>query len=89
MVPFLKFLQPLLKGCAYFDSHVFTLFLPVYLLVIFALGYLRYREGKRVDPKDDWLIGGYLISATCSCSSDSVMVLSSMGRNRSLLNDRS
>ncbi len=56
--PFLKSLEPLLNGCTYFDRHVFTFFLPMYLLVIFSLGYVRYREMRRVSVEDDWLIDG-------------------------------
>ncbi len=56
--PFLKSLEPLLNGCAFFERHVFTIFLPSYLLLIFALGYLKYREGKRVASADNWLIDG-------------------------------
>jgi hypothetical protein len=56
--PFLKSLEPLLNGCAFFERHVFTIFLPSYLLIILALSYLRYRERKRVSSEDDWLIDG-------------------------------
>jgi hypothetical protein len=56
--PFLKSLEPILNSCASFDRYAVTIFLPIYLLFVFALSYLKYREGKRVDPKDDWLIDG-------------------------------
>jgi hypothetical protein len=56
--PFLKSLEFLSKGCVSFEQHVFTLFLPIYLLLILALGYMQYREGKRVASADDWLIDG-------------------------------
>jgi hypothetical protein len=55
---FLKSLEPLLKGCTFFEWHVFTIFLPAYLVVLLAFGYLRYREGKRVASADDWLLDG-------------------------------
>jgi hypothetical protein len=56
--PFLKSLEPILNSCASFDRHAVTLFLPLFLLGNLALGYVRFREYKRVDPKDDWLIDG-------------------------------
>jgi len=53
--PFLKTLEPLLRGCTYFEWNVFA-FWPVLILTIFAFSYLRVRECKRVESADDWLI---------------------------------
>ena len=55
---FLRALEPLLHGCSFFDRYVFTIFLPVFLFGNLILGYLRYREAKRVASADDWLIDG-------------------------------
>jgi hypothetical protein len=55
---FLRSLEPVLNDCTIFGRHAITLFLPAYILVIFALSYLRYREGKRVASDDNWLIDG-------------------------------
>jgi hypothetical protein len=55
---YLKALEPVLKDCTFFGRHAITVFLPAYLVVILALGYLKYREGKRVASIDDWLIDG-------------------------------
>jgi len=55
---YLRSLEPVLNDCTFFGRHAITIFLPAYFLVIFALGYLKYREGKRVSSADDWLIDG-------------------------------
>jgi len=55
---FLRSFESILNDCIFFERHVFTIFLPIYLLVIFALGHLRYHEGKRVASEDDWLLDG-------------------------------
>jgi len=47
-----------LNGCVFFDQNAVTISLPIYLLLILALGYMKYREGKRVASADDWLIDG-------------------------------
>jgi hypothetical protein len=54
----LRSLEPILRGCNSFDRYVFTAFLPAYLCVIPALGYLKYREGKRVTSSEDWIVDG-------------------------------
>jgi hypothetical protein len=55
--PFLRALEPLSNGCTFFERNGLAIW-PVYILAIFALGYLKYREGKRVESADDWLIDG-------------------------------
>jgi hypothetical protein len=54
---FLRALEPLYNGCTFFERNGLVIW-PVYILAIFALGYLKYREGKRVESADDWLIDG-------------------------------
>jgi hypothetical protein len=55
---FLKCLEPMKNASDFLSQYVFMIILPVCLLVAFALGYLKYREGKRVASADDWLISG-------------------------------
>lgn len=55
---FLRALEPLSNDSLFFCRYAVTIFLPVYLLMIVALNYLRFREAKRVASEDDWLIDG-------------------------------
>jgi hypothetical protein len=54
----IKALEPWLNASASFDRHAVWLFLPIYLVFIFSLRYVQYREEKRVASEDDWLIDG-------------------------------
>jgi hypothetical protein len=55
--PFLKSLESLLTTSDFINRYI-AIIIPAYILMILALCFLQYREGKRVHPKDDWLIDG-------------------------------
>lgn len=54
---FLRSTEPLLNSVVLF-SRYFAIITPIYILAVFALSYLQFREQKRVASADDWLIDG-------------------------------
>jgi hypothetical protein len=58
---FLRSLEPVLNADFFstiFISKYMAIIMPSFMVAVFMLNLLQHREGKRVSPKDDWLING-------------------------------
>jgi hypothetical protein len=55
---FLKSMEPLMHSAASMNNKYFVIIMPLFLATILALNFLLYREGKRVNCEESWLIDG-------------------------------
>jgi hypothetical protein len=55
--PFLRSLNPLLNDAIWFTDH-FTIVMPVFMFTLIVFNFVQYRERRRVEADDAWLIDG-------------------------------
>lgn len=54
---YLKSLEPLLNNAIWFTDH-FTVVMPVFLFTLIVINFIQYRELRRVQANDAWLLDG-------------------------------